>query len=138
MKRYALAVVLFPLVALAQAVEPAPSGLSFEQLVGAAAAVVVPLFLVIAAKVWGEMKSARIAQVEKAISIAYNATNEVAKYTATKVDDKVAYALGVFRDMLRSQGYTPTVDDEVIAKAGFKAMHGVEKQVLNSPPVPRS
>ncbi len=62
----------------------------------------------------------------QATSIAYYSVNDIALRTANKIDDKVAKALGYFRDELARRGYVPTAKEEEDATARWKAMHGAE------------
>lgn len=76
---------------------------------------------------WKEKKETRLRTVSWAVAIAYNITNEVAKMTPNAVDDKVAYALGVFKDALAVRGYSPSDGDTEAAKLEWQALHGQEK-----------
>lgn len=59
------------------------------------------------------------------VKFAYTATSEVARRTATKVDDKVAVALGKLSDFL---GRPLTPEETAKAKVAFDALHYEEKK----------
>lgn len=92
-------------------------------------AIVVPALVALARIFFKDAAVKHQDAVEWAVGVAYNVTNEVAKHTATQVDDKVAFALGVFRDALKTKGVQASVDDEAAAKLAWKAMHGADKEV---------
>lgn len=99
-----------------------------EDLIAAVVTVLVPALAALV-RLWLKDKDAERAQMLRwAVDVAYNVTNEVAKHTETKVDDKVAHALGVFREALAVSGASPTAEEEKAAQLAWKAMHGAEKE----------
>ena len=123
-----------PRVAVSQdaalVVAPVPGtvlGLTFEQLVALLASVVVPLFLGIGGWLWKDAAKAKEQTIAKWVQAAYMITEEIAKLTPNKVDDKIAYALGVLTDQLKAAGITPTLAITEQAKATWTAMSGAEK-----------
>ena len=111
-------------------VAPAPGtvlGLTFEQLLALLASVVVPLFLGIGGWLWKDSAKQKEEKIAAWIRAAYLITEEVAKLTPTKVDDKIAYALRVLSERLSAAGITPTAAIGEQAKAIWTAMSGAEK-----------
>lgn len=107
--------------------KPVATGVTFEQIVSLLAMVIVPFLLGLARIVWKDKTDSRISKVNAAIGLAYGVTNEAAKLTKTKLDDKAAYALKVFRDALQANGVAPTQAEEKLAQLSWKSMHGQEK-----------
>lgn len=102
-------------------------GLTFEQLVALLASVAVPLFLGIGGWLWKDAAKAKEQTIAKWVQAAYMITEEIAKLTPNKVDDKIAYALGVLTSHLQAAGITPTLAITEQAKATWTAMSGAEK-----------
>lgn len=102
-------------------------GLTFEQLVALLASVAVPLFLGIGGWLWKDAAKAKEQTIAKWVQAAYMITEEIAKLTPNKVDDKIAYALGVLTGHLKAAGITPTLAITEQAKATWTAMSGAEK-----------
>ena len=111
-------------------VAPVPGtvlGLTFEQLLALLASVVVPLFLGIGGWLWKDSARQKEEKIAAWIRAAYLITEEVAKLTPTKVDDKIAYALKVLSERLEAAGIKPTAAIGEQAKAVWTAMSGAEK-----------
>ena len=102
-------------------------GLTFEQLVALLASVVVPLFLGIGGWLWKDSAKQKEEKIAAWIRAAYLITEEVAKLTPTKVDDKIAYALKVLSERLEAAGIKPTAAIGEQARATWTAMSGAEK-----------
>lgn len=77
--------------------------------------------------VFKENAAAKEKLVLIAVEVAYNVVNDISKRTENKIDDKIALALGVFRDYLGASGVAPTQADEARAKILWSAMHGQGK-----------
>lgn len=60
------------------------------------------------------------------VEVAYNAVNDKAKMSESKVDDKVAAGLGYLNEYYRLNGKKLGPVDEAKAKLLFSAMHGAE------------
>lgn len=124
-----LALVGAPLMALAQVEAPAPSsGLTFEQIVSAVLVVAVPVLVALGRLILKDRYEKIEEIVTWAIDVGYYVTDEVARKTETKIDDKIAFALGEFRKALASRGLSSNPGLEERAKLAFTAKHGLEKK----------
>lgn len=90
------------------------------------AALLVGGLITLARAIWKDKAEERLRSIGNAISVAYYTVNELALRTETKIDDKVAEALRVFREQLAAKGYVPNETDLEQAKAQWTAMHGAE------------
>lgn len=62
---------------------------------------------------------------QEGVEVAYHMVNDVAKTTASPIDDKVALCLGFLNEYLKANGKAPAVGADLDrAKMLFKAMHG--------------
>lgn len=102
-----------------------------EKLVATVVGFAVPVLVGVMRQWWKDRADVRMERIRWAAGLAYNVTNEVAKFTETKVDDKVAYALGVFVQALGKAGIKPTDAEVAMAKLQWQAMHGAEKMALS-------
>jgi hypothetical protein len=110
--------------------------MTFEQVVPWMLALAVPALLIGARKLWGEMTEQRLELVDQFITIAYHVTDEVARVTPNKVDDKVAFALGELQRLLRVNRKKPLTEGEAeLAKAKWSAMSSLEAKAAGAPPL---
>lgn len=118
----------FPIL-LAQLVpvQPDPSDFGWDKTIALVASIAVPLLVALARGFWKDKTDGRLANIQWAMGLAYNITNEIAKRTENKVDDKVAVAIGFFERALRQQGITPTAQETELARMQWQALHGQEK-----------
>ena len=112
------------------AAESAALSDSFQQLTVAICAVAAGLFVHLAKAIWDINTERRMKMIQQAIAVAYGVTNEVAKFTDTKVDDKIAFALGELKKQLEARGVSMTPDVITQAKGAWAAMHAEEKLKL--------
>jgi hypothetical protein len=64
---------------------------------------------------------------EKAVDVAFNMVNDMAKRTDNKIDDKVAEGLAALQAYLKSHGQDATTAQLERAKLLFSAMNGAGK-----------
>lgn len=107
------------------------TSITFEQLVAVVAAIAVPLLVAVIGYFFKERATERQSQIQRWIVAAYHITTEVSKLTPTKVDDKIAYALGVLAERLSAAGVAVTPAVEAQARATWTAMSGEEKRAVS-------
>ena len=81
----------------------------------------------LAGLIWQTKAAERLAFLGLAIDAAYISTKWLSEFTATKVDDKAAEALGYLRDEMRRRGYKLTLADELAARLAWTGKHTAEK-----------
>lgn len=112
---------------LAQAVaDISPLG-PHETLATSIASVAAAIILFVIRTWFADKKAYAVQKIDDFIKVAYWATNNFARFTSTKVDDKAAHAMEILRQQLSLQGieWTPAIQAQ--AKASFDAMHAQEK-----------
>lgn len=84
----------------------------------------------LAVRKWA-LKGERARLIAMGVEFAYGAVNELARRTATRIDDKAAEGLKKLAAYLAAQGAEPPTPEEVAqARAAFEARHGHESKVL--------
>lgn len=106
-----------------------------EKLIELAAQILTTLLLAglgLLVKKWSGQKDAafRLEMLQKGAALAFGVVNELARKSPTKIDDKVAKALGEVNLFLASQGQPPVAPEETMAlQQMFDAQHASEKKL---------
>lgn len=84
----------------------------------------------LAVRKWN-LKGDRARLIASGVDLVYGAVNELARRTATQIDDKAALALKKLAEYLAAQGADPLTTKEVAqARLTFDARHGTESKLL--------
>lgn len=73
------------------------------------------------------------AALKEYVPIAYDWVKDISEHTETTLDDKLAYALGVLKDMLASEGIKLTEKRSAIAEGMIRSFHVYQKETREAP-----